>query len=184
VIVLPSGVVGPGDWKPTPTGDLIVRYLTLRTSARVPIVEGGINLADVDDVINGHILAMERGQAGERYILGGENLTFEELFNTLSELTGLAPAGSKHGAGLVILLGRLLELKAKLFGGDPMITRRLARDYSGNFLFVSSAKAERALGYVHRPAREALARSVQWFLEKGHVPEQAARRVRLELRAA
>lgn len=184
VLVLPSGIIGPGDWKPTPTGQMIVRYLRMSPSARVPITGGGLNLVDVDDVVAGHILAMERGVTGKRYILAGDDLTFEQLFATLSEITGLAPPGRKHSAELATLVGRMLEWKARIFGGVPLLTARLARDYADSFVFVSSAQAEQTLGYTHRPAREALARSVQWFLEKGHVPEPAARRVRLELRSA
>lgn len=184
VIVLPSAMVGPGDWKPTPTGDLIVRYLKLPPNLRMPVMEGGLNFVDVDDAVRGHIAAMERGRIGERYILAGDNLSFAELFDTLSDLTGLAPSGAVHGAALLSLVGQLFELKARLFGGEPLVTRRMARDYAGHFIFVSSAKAERELGYTHRPAREGLARAIQWFLEKGYVPDHAARRVRLELRPA
>jgi dihydroflavonol-4-reductase len=184
VLVLPSTILGPGDWRPTPSGMLVVRYLRLPSTRRVPIMDGGMNIVDVDDVVNGHILAMERGSAGERYILGGEDLTFEQLFDTLSDVTGLGPAGKKQSPALLALVGSLLTLKARMFGGEPWLTRRIARDYAGKFVFVTSRKAERDLGYTHRPAREALARSVQWFLEKGFVPEQSARHVRLELKAA
>jgi dihydroflavonol-4-reductase len=184
VVVLPSSIVGPGDWKPTPSGALVTRYLKLPPTTRVPIMDGGLNFVDVEDVVRGHMLAMKQGQSGERYILGGDNLTFEQLFDTLSELTGLAPAGRKYAAAFLSMIGRVLELKARLFGGQPLISHRMARDYTGKFVFVTSAKAERELGYSHRPAREALARAVQWFLQQGYVPARAARRVRLELRAA
>jgi dihydroflavonol-4-reductase len=80
------------------------------------------------------------------------------------------------------LAGRLFELKARVLGGQPRITSRMARDYVDTFSWVTSKKAEVELGYRHRPAREALARSVRWFLQNGYVPPQAASRVRLELR--
>lgn len=182
VIVLPSGIMGPGDWKPTPSGQSILRYLKTPPSVRIPVSEGGINIVDVEDVARGHILAMDQGGIGERYILGGENVTFAQMFETLSELTGLAPPGKVVSPGLVELVGRAMELKARLFGGDPELTYRLARDYASAYAWVTSEKAETELGYTHRPARETLARAVHWYLERGYVPERAARRVRLELR--
>jgi dihydroflavonol-4-reductase len=182
VVVNPSGIMGPGDWKPTPSGAGIVRYLKTPPTMKLPVTEGGINIVDVDDVVAGHIAAMEQGAIGERYILGGENVTYAQMFDTLSELTGLAPAGRVISPGLLELVGRAAELKSRMFGGDPLITYRLARDYGSAYTWVTSEKAESALGYAHRPARETLARSVRWYLEHGYVPDGAARRVRLELR--
>lgn len=180
VVVLPAGVYGPGDWKPTPTGQSVVSYLKMSPALRVPVTDGGINVVDVDDVVQGHILAMDKGALGERYILGGENVTFRQLFETLSDLTGLAPPGGTTSASMAQLAGRLLELRARLFGGEPALTYRLARDYADSFAWVSTDKAEQELGYRHRPARQTLARAVRWYLEHGYVPERAARRVRLE----
>jgi dihydroflavonol-4-reductase len=182
VIVNPSGVMGPGDWKPTPTGQGIVSYLKLPPSLRMPVTDGGINVVDVEDVAMGHVLAMDKGRIGERYVLGGEDQTYTQLFETLSDLTGLAPPGRKLSSGMIELFGRLLELRARLFGGEPELTYRLARDFAFAYTWVTSEKAENELGYTYRPARETLARSVRWYLERGYVPERAARRVRLELR--
>jgi len=182
VVVLPATVIGPGDWKPTPTGTGILRYLRLPPNLRVPVPEGGLNVVDVDDVALGHVLAMEKGRVGERYILGGDDLSYEELIDTLSDLTDLAMPGRTLGPGLFELAARFMELRARLGGPEPDLTYRMARDYVGAYAFLSSDKAERELGYRHRPAREALGRAVRWFLEKGYVPERAARRVRLELR--
>ncbi|HLV20363.1 MAG TPA: NAD-dependent epimerase/dehydratase family protein [Polyangiaceae bacterium] len=180
VTVLPSAVVGPGDWKPTPTGEAIVRYLRM-TSLRMPVAEGGLNLVDIDDVVAGHLLAMDKGKVGERYILGGEDVTYEQLFEMLSELTGLLPP-RKVSKSTIELGARLMELGARLRGGRPALTHRMARDYVGAYLWVTSAKAKRELGYTHGPVRDALARAVRWYLQRGYVPEQAVRRVRLELR--
>jgi dihydroflavonol-4-reductase len=151
-------------------------------SIHLPVTEGGISVVDVEDVANGHILAMDKGRIGERYILGGENVTFRQFFETLSELTALAPPGRDVSGGLVELAGRLMELKARFFGGDPELTHRLARDYASAYAWATSEKAETELGYTHRPARETLGRAVRWYLERGYVPERAAKRVRLELR--
>ena len=88
VRVLPATIAGPGDWKPTPNGRLLLEYLKTPSTSHFPISAGGINVVDVEDVANGHALAMDRGVVGERYILGGENLTFSQIFETLCDLDG------------------------------------------------------------------------------------------------
>lgn len=182
VSVLPGTMAGPGDRKPTPNGQLLLRYLKHSPSLRFPVVAGGLNIVDVEDVALGHILAMEEGKVGEKYILGGDNLTYSQIFETLADITGLAEPGQPSSAGLARLVGSLWELWARLRGGEPVVTSRLARDYVGANVWVTSQKAEKELGYTHRSAREALARGVRWFLDNGYVSEQAASRVRLELR--
>lgn len=182
VRVLPGTIAGPGDWKPTPNGRIVLDYLNTAPTSHFPVAGGGINVVDVEDVALGHVLAMERGQIGERYILGGENLTFPKVFETLCDLTGLAEPSAPKGKGTMRLAGGVFEVLARLTGGTPRITSRLARDYVDRFVWVTSEKAERELGYTHRPAREALLRSVRWFLENGFVAPRAAGRVRLELR--
>jgi dihydroflavonol-4-reductase len=182
VSVLPGTMAGPGDRKPTPNGQTLLRYLKHSPSLRFPVVPGGLNIVDVEDVALGHILAMEKGVAGEHYILGGDNLTFTQIFETLADITGLAEPGKPSSPGLARLVGSLWESYARLRGGEPIITSRIARDYVGANVWVTSEKAESKLGYQHRSAREALARSVRWFLDHGYVSEQAASRVRLELR--
>lgn len=182
VRVLPGTIAGPGDWKPTPNGRFLLEYLKTPATSHFPVSDGGINLVDVEDVALGHVLAMERGKVGESYILGGDNLTFTQIFETLCDLTGLAEPTAPKGKGLLQLAGTVFELLARLRGGQPRLTSRLARDYVGAYVYASSAKAEAELGYEHRPAREALARSVRWFLANGYVPAKMAGRVRLELR--
>ena len=184
VLALPATIAGPGDWKPTPNGQLLLEYLKTPPTSQFPVSGGGINVVDVEDVANGHVLAMERGVVGERYLLGGENLTFSKLFETLADLTGLAEPSAPKSKGVMKFAGKLFELNARLRGGDPRITSRLANDYVDTYSFVTSKKAEDALGYSHRSAREALARSVRWFLAHGYVPKSAAARVRMELRPA
>lgn len=180
--VLPATIAGPGDWKPTPNGRLLVEYLKTPSTRHFPVSAGGINVVDVEDVALGHVQAMERGRIGERYVLGGDNLTFSQLFETLCDLTGLAEPTAPKSRGLLQFAGKLFELNARFGGGDPRITSRLARDYADSFSYITSAKAERELGYTHRPVREALARSVRWFLANGYLSKQEAARVRLELR--
>ncbi len=182
VSVLPATSAGPGDWKPTPNGRILLEYLKTPSTSHFPVSAGGINVVDVADVAFGHALAMERGAVGSRYILGGENLTFSQLFETLCDLTGLSEPTLPKGKGLMRLAAGLFELNARLRGGQPRITSRMARDYVDTYSWLTSKKAETELGYRHRPAREALARSVRWFLANGYVPAKAASRVRLELR--
>jgi len=182
VRVLPGTIAGPGDRKPTPNGQTLLRYLKHSPSLRFPVVEGGLNIVDVEDVATGHILAMEQGRLGQSYILGGDNLTYSQIFETLADITGLSEPSEPKSAGMARLVGALWEFSARVRGGEPIITSRIARDYVGSNVWVTSQKAETELGYQHRSAREALARSVRWFLDHGYVSQHAASRVRLELR--
>jgi len=182
VSVLPAGVFGPRDYKPTPNGQSLIEYLKLPPSFSVPVSEGGISVVDVEDVVNGHIRAMEVGDVGERYILGGENVTYTQFFQMLADITGLAEPSDPKGPLAISLVAWLAELKAELTGSRPALTTRLARDYAHAYVWVTSEKAEQTLGYQHRPARETLARATRWLLEHGYVPSKVAERVRLELR--
>ncbi len=163
VIVNPSTPVGPRDIKPTPTGRM-VRDAAL---GRMPAyVDTGLNIVHVDDVAEGHCLALERGRTGERYILGGENLSLREILTIISSLTGRRPPRIRLPHELVLPLGYVAQTWARLRGGpEPRLTAdgvRMARKK----MYFSSAKARRELGYVSRPAREALADAVAWFLAR------------------
>jgi dihydroflavonol-4-reductase len=182
VSVLPAGVFGPRDYKPTPNGQSLIEYLKLPPSFSVPVSDGGISVADVEDVAQGHIRAMEVGDVGERYILGGENVTYTQFFQMLADITGLAEPSDPKGPLAISLVAWLAELKAELTGSRPALTTRLARDYAHSYVWVTSEKAEQTLDYQHRPARETLARATRWLLEHGYVPSAVAERVRLELR--
>jgi dihydroflavonol-4-reductase len=173
VSVLPATMAGPGDRKPTPNGQLLLRYLRHSPSLPFPVVPGGLNIVDVEDVALGHILAMEEGKLGESYILGGDNLTYQQIFETLADITGLAEPTTPSTLWAHVI---------RFVTGDQFLTPRIIRDYVGRNVWVTSDKAESELGYTHRSAREALARSVRWFLDNGYVSAQAASRVRLELR--
>lgn len=163
VIVNPSTPVGPGDVKPTPTGRMIVEA----ASGRIPaFVDTGLNIVHVDDVAAGHLLAEERGAVGERYILGGENLTLAEILACIARLTGRKPPTLKLPIPAVWPIALGAEAWATALGGTPRVTRdelRMAR----KTMFFSSAKAGRALGYRARPAQEALAEAVAWFRAAG-----------------
>lgn len=171
VVVNPTVITGPGDWRPTPSGNILLRYLNWPPSRRLrmPLI-GGLNIVDVDDVAAGHQLAMARGRVGERYILGGENLDFRDLLQgVLPEATGLSPALSSASPSTLIWASRWLEANARLRGRVPVATAKLVRDQLCRYVWVSSAKAERELGYTHRSALEALSRGARWYAERGYV---------------
>ena len=182
VIVQPTAVAGPGDWKPTPTGQSILQCLA--APRLVPRVDGGVSVVDVDDVALGHVLAMERGTVGERYILGGENVTYEQYCTLLARMVGSSALGPKLSPGLVRASGWLLEAGARTLGSKPLLTYKVARDMAGHYHWVSSTKAEQELGYEHRPAAESLKRSVRWYQEHGYLSPRVAWRVRVELGTA
>ncbi|HTO83261.1 MAG TPA: hopanoid-associated sugar epimerase [Methylomirabilota bacterium] len=159
VIVNPSTPVGPRDAKPTPTGRMIVEA----ASGHMPaFVDTGLNLVHVDDVALGHIAAFERGRVGERYILGGENLTLAEMLGTIAELTGRRKPWLQVPRAAIYPVAFAAEATARIMGGEPFVTvdgLRLAKKK----MFFSSAKAMRELGYRPRPVRQALEDAVAWF---------------------
>lgn len=183
VVVNPATVLGPGDFKPTPSADLVLTHLRWKLPFGMPVAPGGISIVDVDDVAQGHLLAMDKGRAGERYILGGSNVTFEQFYVALSEITGLPGPGMTVTPALAKLGGVASELFARLSGGEPKLTYKMARDYVGAFVWVTSERAERELGYGTRTLRATLARAVRFFLENGSVPAERARDIRFDLRA-
>lgn len=183
VIVNPGLIVGAGDWEPTPVGACLVRYLKASPMFRVPFTPGGVNFVGVDDVVRGHLAAMDRGRVGERYILGGENLTHQQFVTKLSDLTGLAEPGEELSRGSARFAATREEWCARFQGRAPLFGRKLVDDYWGRFLFVSGEKAKSELGFAPRPLTESLVSALRWHIESGHVSEREARRVRLELRS-
>ncbi len=165
VIVNPSTPVGPGDVKPTPTGRMIVEA----ASGRMPAyVDTGLNIAHVDDVAMGHLLAHDRGKIGERYILGGEDCSLKDILATIARMTGRKPPTVALPHGLLMPLAHAVEAVARLTKqeSEPFITLdglRMARKK----MFFSAAKARAALGYAPRPAEQAIADAIAWFREHG-----------------
>jgi dihydroflavonol-4-reductase len=166
VIVNPSTPIGPRDVKPTPTGRMIVEA----ASGRMPaFVDTGLNLVHVDDVAAGHLLAEERGSAGERYILGGENLTLAEILTRIARLVGRRPPRVRVPIPAIWPIALMAEAAGRITGREPFVTLdglRMAR----KTMFFTSAKAERDLGYRARPAEEGLADAVAWFRAAGMCP--------------
>ena len=167
VIVNPSTPVGPGDVKPTPTGQMIVDFLRGRMWAYLPT---GLNLIDVDDVARGHLLAAERGRTGERYILGCRNLTLRDIFGLLGGIAGIRAPRVKVSAGLILPLARLTEWVADHLTGRPPLIPVDAVRMARKTMFFDSRKAIQELGLPQSPVEDALARAVQWFWANGYAP--------------
>jgi dihydroflavonol-4-reductase len=163
VVVNPSAPVGPRDIKPTPTGKMIRDA----AAGRVPAyIDTGLNMVHVDDVAEGHALALERGRIGERYVLGGENLLLKDILALVAEVVGRRPPRIEVPEALVWPAAWFMEGLARLTGIPPMMTRdhiKMAR----HKMFYSSAKAIRELGYSPRPLRAAIEDAVAWFRANG-----------------
>ncbi len=183
VVVNPATILGPGDYKPTPSADLLLTFLSWNMPFGFPCSTGGFSVVDVEDVVAGHIAAMQRGRIGQRYILGGTNVTVEQLFATLAEITGLRGPGFMLPPGLVVVGGALSELVGRFSRRAPPLTYKFARDFIGAYAWVSSRKAETELGFTRRPLRSTLARAVRFFLENRMVPEKRVAKLRFDLKA-
>ncbi len=166
VIVNPSTPIGPRDLKPTPTGRMIVEA----ASGRMPaFVDTGLNLVHVDDVATGHLLAERRGRLGERYILGGEDMTLAEILQRIAVLTARRPPRWRLPIAAIWPIALIAEGMGRFSGREPFVTLdglRMARKK----MFFSSAKAVRELGYAPRPAEAGLADAIAWFRQAGMCP--------------
>jgi dihydroflavonol-4-reductase len=163
IIVNPSTPIGPGDIRPTPTGQLVLDA----ASGRMPAyVDTGLNIVHVDDVAAGHLLAYERGKAGERYILGGEDMTLQTILAQIARLVGRTPPRVRLPYAAVLPVAYLAEAFAKLSGRSGRVTLEGVR-MSRKRMFFSSAKAVGELGYRWRPPVEAFEDALRWFRERG-----------------
>ena len=165
VIVNPSMPVGPRDIKPTPTGRLIVEAARGRMPA---FVDTGLNVVHVDDVAEGHLLAWARGRIGERYILGGHDMTLGEILAQIARLRGRRPPRLRLPHAVVMPIAYASEAVARVTGREPLATVdgvRMARKR----MFFSSAKAARDLGYTARPVEQAVRDAVDWFAAHGYL---------------
>ena len=165
VIVNPSAPVGPRDIRPTPTGRMIVEAAAGRMPA---YVETGLNIVHVDDVAEGHLRAYERGAVGQRYILGGTNMTLHEILAIIAEITGRPAPRIKLPHAVVMPIAYVAEAMARIGGFEPVATVDSVR-MAKKLMYFSSDKARRDLGYSPRPARQALADAVQWFDAHGYL---------------
>ena len=165
VIVNPTTPIGERDIKPTPTGRIVVDFLRRKFPA---YVDTGLNLVDVVDCAEGHLLAMEKARPGERYILGGENLTLKQILDKLAVITGLPspkvklPYAMAYATGVVDTL-----VTGTIRKREPRVTLDSVR-MGRKKMFVTCAKAERELGWNPRPVDDALRRAAEWFQAKGY----------------
>lgn len=164
VVVNPTAPVGDHDFKPTPTGKITVDYLTGQMPA---FVDTGLNLVDVRDVAEGHLLALERGRPGERYILGAENLTLEGICQILEQVSGRPAPKLRIPLWVAYLAGYASSAWASISGEPPRVPIDAVR-MSAKKMWVSHAKAARELGYQPGSVQEALHRAVGWFRENGY----------------
>ena len=166
VIVNPSTPVGERDIKPTPSGRIVVDFLKKKFPA---YVDTGLNLVDATECARGHIAALEKGRSGERYILGGENLTLKQILDKLAAITGLPSPNIRVPYVMALATGIVDEIvTGRIRGREPRATIDAVR-MGRKKMFVSSAKAERELGWKHVPVNEALMRAVEWFRQNHYV---------------
>jgi dihydroflavonol-4-reductase len=167
VIVNPSTPVGEGDWKPTPTGRIVVDFLNGRMPA---YVDTGLNLVDVRDVAVGHLLAAERGRPGERYILGHRNVTLLEMLEMLARCSGRRPPRLRLPHVVPLVAAVLDTGLSRLLGRTPRISVEAVR-MSMHPMYFDASKAVRELGFPQSPVEDALARAVRFFRERGYARE-------------
>jgi dihydroflavonol-4-reductase len=166
VVVNPTTPVGEQDIKPTPTGRIVLDFLKRKFPA---YVDTGLNLVDVRECARGQIAALERGKSGERYILGGENLTLKQILDKLGAITGLPSPTIRVPYFVALATGVVDEMvTGRILGREPRATIDAVR-MGRKKMFVSSAKAERELGWKIVPVDGALARAVEWFKASGYV---------------
>lgn len=176
IVVMPTTPVGPGDWKPTPTGKIILDFL----NGKMPgYVETGLNFVGVEDCAAGHLLAAEKGKIGERYLLGAENLTLKQVLDELEKITGLPAPRLKIPHGLALGAAYVETAFSRLVGREPQIPVegvKIAR----HLMFVDCSRGQRELGFRPGPVAAALERAVRWYEANGYV---TARRARMLARA-
>jgi dihydroflavonol-4-reductase len=165
VVVNPTTPVGERDIKPTPTGRIIVDFLKRKFPA---YVDTGLNLVDVAEVAQGHVAALEKGRRGERYILGGENLSLKQILDKLAAITGLPSPRVKLPYAVAMATGVVdTAVTGLLLRREPRVTVDAVR-MGRKKMFVSSAKAEQELGWKTVPVDDALRRAVEWFRSHGY----------------
>jgi dihydroflavonol-4-reductase len=165
VVVNPTTPVGPGDWRPTPTGKVILDFLRHRLPA---FVQTGLNVVPIEDVAQGHLLAAERGRIGERYLLGGRNMTLHDIFDTLAAYSGQPSPRICLPWRAAMAIGYVDQLIARVSGREPQIPLdgvRMAR----HMMWADCTKAERELGFRPGSVEAALGRAVQWYSRQGYV---------------
>jgi dihydroflavonol-4-reductase len=164
--VLPTFPLGPGDWRPTPTGKVVLDFLNGRMPA---FTATAMNVTHVDDLALGHIAAAERGTSGRSYLLGGENMSMRDLLHTLAAYSGLPMPQYQIPHGLAIAVGAASELlEGRLLRREPRVPLEAARMPATRMIF-SDQRARTEIGYASRPAHEAIRESALWFTSHDYV---------------
>jgi dihydroflavonol-4-reductase len=175
IVAMPTTPVGPWDWKPTPTGKIILDFL----NGKMPgYVETGLNFVGVEECAAGHLLVAEKGKVGERYLLGAENLTLKGLLDLLAQITGLRAPGMKIPHGVALGVAYLDTAFSRLVGKEPQIPVegvKIAR----HKMFVDASRARRELGFQPGPVAAALERAVRWYQVNGYVSPRRAKKIKL-----
>jgi dihydroflavonol-4-reductase len=175
IVAMPTTPVGPWDWKPTPTGKIILDFL----NGKMPgYVETGLNFVGVEECAAGHLLAAEKGKVGERYLLGAENLTLKGLLDLLAQITGLRAPGMKIPHGVALGVAYLDTAFSRLVGKEPQIPVegvKIAR----HKMFVDASRARRELGFQPGPVAAALEQAVRWYQVNGYVSPRRAKKIKL-----
>jgi len=173
IVAMPTTPVGPWDWKPTPTGKIIVDFL----NGKMPgYVETGLNFVGVEECAAGHLLIAEKGQIAERYLLGAENLSLKQLLDTLEKITGLPAPTWKIPHGVALGVAYVSTIASRLIGKEPQIPVEGVKIARHN-MFVDASRAKRELGFQPGSVAAALERSVRWYEANGYVAARRARRI-------
>src|ERR1035441_6718568 len=167
MILNPTTPIGAGDAKPTPTGRIVVDFLNRKFPA---YVDTGLNLVDVAEVARMHVVALDSGTPGERYILGGENLTLKQILDRMSAITGLPSPTMKVPHAVAMIFAFFDEtITGKIRGKEPRATVEAVR-MGRKYMFASSAKVERELGFRLLPIYASLRGAIEWFVARGYAP--------------
>ncbi|HTC40385.1 MAG TPA: hopanoid-associated sugar epimerase [Candidatus Acidoferrales bacterium] len=175
IVAMPTTPVGPWDWKPTPTGKIILDFL----NGKMPgYVETGLNFVGVEECAAGHLLVSERGKIGERYLLGAENLTLKGLLDVLARITGLRAPGMKIPHGVALGVAYVESAFSRLVGKEPQIPVEGVR-IAQHKMFVDCSRAQRELGFQPGPVAAALERAVRWYQANGYVKAGRVKKMKL-----
>ena len=173
IVAMPTTPVGPWDWKPTPTGKIIVDFL----NGDIPgYVETGLNFVGAEECAAGHLLVAEKGKVGERYLLGGENLTLKQLLDTLAKITGLRAPSLKIPHGVALGAAYASTFFSRMIGKAPGIPIEGVK-IAQHMMFVDCSRAQRELGFKAGSVAAALDRAVRWYEANGYVTARRARRI-------
>jgi dihydroflavonol-4-reductase len=179
IVAMPTTPVGPWDWKPTPTGKIILDFL----NGKMPgYVETGLNFVGVEECAAGHLLIAERGKIGERYLLGAENLTLKGLLHILSRITGLPAPMMKIPHGVALGVAYVESAFSRMLGKEPQIPVEGVK-IAQHMMFVDASRAKRELGFEPGPVEAALLRAVRWYQANGYVKAGRAKKMKLSAAA-